>query len=291
MAKAKIQYTVGDEKEFVEIIQSMTGRFQVWEIWADFITMAACSISNTVDKQHSEAREKRYMQIISKYDKTEQGKFANLLGAVVEALDKKSDRDFLGDLYMHLDLGSHWKGQFFTPYSLCKMMANIETEDAVGQVLEKGWITVHDPACGAGATLIAAANELMEPLQKEGLNWQNHVLFIAQDIDAVTALMCYIQLSLLGCAGFVKIGDTLNEPMTEAEVAEELQKPESNYWFTPMYFSDVWQERWKWRHLDKLLNRQPKEPPKQVIVTEPKEPKNPPKSTEPNVSDNTQLSF
>lgn len=48
--------------------------------------------------------------------------------------------------------------------------------------------------------------------------------------------MCYIQISLLGVAGYIKVGNALTEPMTPGDSME-------NYWFTPMYFSDVWHTR------------------------------------------------
>ena len=70
-------------------------------------------------------------------------------------------------------------------------------------------------------------------LEKANLNYQNHLLVVAQDIDETVALMCYIQLSLLGVAGYVKVGNSLTEPMTDNDDKE-------NYWFTPMYFSNVW---------------------------------------------------
>ena len=48
--------------------------------------------------------------------------------------------------------------------------------------------------------------------------------------------MCYLQLSLLGVAAYIKIGDTISNPMTVGDTLE-------NYWFTPMYFSEVWKTR------------------------------------------------
>ena len=48
--------------------------------------------------------------------------------------------------------------------------------------------------------------------------------------------MCCIQLSLLGVAGFVKVGNSLTDPIRNGDSLE-------NYWFTPMYFSDVWHTR------------------------------------------------
>lgn len=70
-------------------------------------------------------------------------------------------------------------------------------------------------------------------MEKANLNYQNHLLVVAQDIDETVALMCYIQLSLLGVAGYVKVGNSLTEPMTDNDNKE-------NYWFTPMYYSNVW---------------------------------------------------
>ena len=48
--------------------------------------------------------------------------------------------------------------------------------------------------------------------------------------------MCYLQISLLGVAGYVKVGNSLTDPITSDDTLE-------NYWFTPMYFSDIWETR------------------------------------------------
>ncbi len=45
---------------------------------------------------------------------------AKCFAIVVEALERNPEQDFLGELYMELELGNHWKGQFFTPYCVCK---------------------------------------------------------------------------------------------------------------------------------------------------------------------------
>lgn len=61
---------------------------------------------------------------------------------------------------------------------------------------------------------------------------------VGQDIDPVTAQMCYIQLSLQGAAGYIKIGDTLCNPMSSRD-----NPTAGDYWFTPMYFHPIWQLR------------------------------------------------
>ena len=106
----------------------------------------------------------------------------------------------------------------------------------VEQIEEQGYVSINDCCCGAGATLIAAINAARHKLEDAGLNFQNHILVVGQDIEEVVALMCYIQISLLGVAGYVKVGNALTEPMTDNDSME-------NYWFTPMYFSDVWHTR------------------------------------------------
>lgn len=56
--------------------------------------------------------------------------------------------------------------------------------------------------------------------------------------DFITMFACSLSnpLSLLGVAGYVKVGNSLTEPMTDNDNKE-------NYWYTPMYFSPVWTMR------------------------------------------------
>ena len=84
-----------------------------------------------------------------------------------------------------------------------------------------------DPACGAGALLIAFANSA----RAHGVNYQEKVLFVAQDIDATAAKMCYIQLTLLGCSACIIIGDSLVKPGFH---------PDNEVYYTPMYFLNSW---------------------------------------------------
>lgn len=229
-------------KLFLKDFMTLARTRSKWTVWDDFITMFACSISNSMDRSegHWQTREKMYLSIVKKYKKSEMDIFPRLAAYVIEALDRNQEQDFLGELFMNLDLSNEHNGQFFTPYHVCDFMAKITCD--VGSIPKTGPITINDPACGAGATLIAAANELRKIYEKRGLNFQNYVLAAAQDIDQNVGLMCYIQLSLLGVAGFVKIGDSLSDPVKNGDDL-------SNYWFTPMYFSEIWQYR---RFFDKL---------------------------------------
>ena len=221
------------KKAFLEAFGRLTNRYRAWDVWRDFITMFACSLSNPLDKEHRDKRESLYLEIIKKYNKQEQELFPELAAQTVLALEKNPEQDFLGSIFMSLNLGNEHNGQIFTPYHVCELMAEMTMDDVVKKVEQDGYISINDPCCGAGATLIAGINAARKQLEKANLNYQNHLLIVAQDIDETVALMCYIQLSLLGVAGYVKVGNSLTEPMTDNDDKE-------NYWFTPMYFSNVW---------------------------------------------------
>lgn len=216
--------------------QLLSPRSRPIDIWRDFIVMSACAMSNTVDKSHYDEREKRYLETINKYEKSQQHIFPELYADVVMALDENPEQDFLGRMFMDLHLDYEELKQIFTPYHVCQLMADVTMGDLVQQVEEQGYVSINDCCCGAGANLIAAINSARHMLEDAGLNFQNHILVIGQDIEELVALMCYIQISLLGVAGYIKVGNALTEPMTSDDNME-------NYWFTPMYFSDVWHTR------------------------------------------------
>jgi len=144
-----------------------------------------------------------------------------MFAEIVEALEQEGLVDVLGGMYMELELMNHWKGQFFTPDCVCRMMAEMQFYDVSELIEQQGFITVNDPTCGGGAMLIAFAAVCKD----KGVDFQRNVLFVGQDVDPVVARMCYISMSLLGMPGYVIIGNTLAADVSNYD-----------YWFTPMYF-------------------------------------------------------
>lgn len=248
--KKKSEVIQSVEKEFLNIFNRLCRSRSSWQVWADLMSAIACSLSNVADrtKEHYERREREYAECVKRLGSVEIP--AKLLALIAEALERNPEQDFLGKMYMNLNLGDHWKGQFFTPYNVCKMMAEMECRDIDGRIKEEGYISVCDPACGAGATLIAAANTM----KSEKYNFQNHVLFVGQDIDRISGMMCYIQLSLLGCAGYVCIANTLTNPLT-GHVLFPQEKEGQEFWYTPMFTSEVWHYRRVARKMDILMRR------------------------------------
>ena len=57
----------------------------------------------------------------------------------IAKIDAEIEQDFLGELFMALDMGNEWRGQFFTPYSVCSLMAAITlTENILYKVKHCG---------------------------------------------------------------------------------------------------------------------------------------------------------
>ncbi len=233
-------------EDFVDTFGKLTHRLLPWEVWKDFVVMVSCSFSNVLDKSHYEERESLYMDTIKKYSKEEQNLFPQLLAYTVLALEENPEQDFLGEIYTELGLINKQHKQIFTPYSVSQLMAEITVDNVIKKIEKKGYITLEDSCCGAGSTLIAGVNTIKRILEKQGLNFQNHVLVVGQDIDLTVGLMCYIQLSLLGVAAYIKIGNALTDPITSNDTLK-------NYWFAPMYFSEVWRTRRSIHKLNQLF--------------------------------------
>ena len=91
-----------------------------YEVFKDFVTMAACSLHNSLWKEPT--REEEYLAIIKGYKPDDQKAFPKLLSQLIAALDSEP-RDVLGPLYMELEIANKDAGQFFTPPELSEMMA------------------------------------------------------------------------------------------------------------------------------------------------------------------------
>jgi hypothetical protein len=210
---------------FVKLFEQNCHRHRPHAVFADFCEVAALAISNAVDLRQYEPREARYLQIAASYDREELSRFCEMLSCVTVALEGGM-HDCLGKLFMELEMGNHWKGQFFTPYELCGLMARVTLLDARERVAERGFITISEPASGAGAMVIAMADALRET----GLNYQQCMHATTVDVDATAAHMCYVQLSLLHVPAIVIVGNSLT-------------LEERAHWYTPAHLMGGWGAR------------------------------------------------
>jgi len=218
------------QKAFISLLKNNAHRHRPHEVFRDFCELSAIAISNAVDPLQYDAREARYLQIVKGYSKEEINRFPAMLAHVVNALET-GFADVLGSLFMALELGNHWKGQFFTPYEVSRLMAMMTMTDASAVVERQGFVSVHEPAAGAGAMVLACAHAL----QDQGVNYQQSMHATAIDIDATAVHMCYIQLSLMHIPAIVVHGNALTVE-------------EWGHWVTPAHVLGFWDHRWRRRY-------------------------------------------
>ena len=216
-------------RESVKIFNSLSGSKMMYQIFTDWVTMFACALSNSADLFRYDKREEEYLRIVREYNKEEALKLCEISALITEMIEENPWRDTLGNLYMQLDMGEAAIGQFFTPYHVSYTIAQTAiSKEVVEKIIqEKGYITVIEPASGGGANIIAAC----QVLHKMDINYQEKAIVVCQDLSRVTALMCYIVLSLMGVQAVVKIGDSLCDPYTS--YIDETRK-KSDIWVTPM---------------------------------------------------------
>lgn len=215
------------QKEFIKLVQQNAGARRASEVFRDFCEMAAIALSSRFDVARHHDRELRYGVIEARYDRTQVGRFHRMLACITNSLNS-GHKDCLGQVFMEMDLGNAFGGQFFTPYEISMLMAHLTlgpiTQDDVDA--KGGFIRIHDPAVGAGAMVIA----MSEALLNQGINYQQCMHVVAQDIDATACHLAYIQFAVLAIPAVVIVGNTLT-----MEVREQ--------WLTPAHILGHWGAR------------------------------------------------
>lgn len=163
---------------------------------------------------------------------------------------KEKHQDFLGQVYSELNIGNKHTGQFFTPYSVSKMMTEITCSDIDEKLKQQGVITLSEPCSGSGSIIIAFA----ETMKDKGYNYQQQLFVEAIDIDEMCFMMTYIQLALYGIPAKVIQGDT---------IAWKFQQ----VLYTPMYFLNGFDWKLK-QYSTKTRNTVIAQPKQQKPVTQ-----------------------
>ena len=136
-----------------------------------------------------------------------------LLGITALAV-QEGGCDFLGQVVVELELPNQHMGQFFTPYDLSRMMAEM-TFDTVDEIIaEQGFVTVQEPACGAGGMIIAAA----DVIERKGFDIGRQLYVEGIDVSPMCFRMSYLQASLRGIPATIRRGNTLSLEMFDQAV-------------------------------------------------------------------------
>lgn len=226
MAKAKeLVGPGGHKKEIIGLLKENARRHRLHTVFSDWMALCALAMSNAVDRQQYEAREARYLEIVSRYERDEVERFTRMYALLVLWMEG-GFADYLGDLFMSLELGDAFKGQFFTPYPVSLCMAQMTLVDAAAVIQRQGFITVCEPAAGSGGMVIACAEALCNAKQ----NYQQAMHATTVDVDETAVHMAYVQLGLLHVPAIVIHGNSLS--LTEWA-----------HWVTPAHVLGGWDFR------------------------------------------------
>lgn len=199
----------GAHRDFVKLVHDMVraGGRNHREVFSDFLELAFCAIAKTTRDPESEAAtklEERYMRIAGNRPRAYIAEMPKLLGLLQEGLFDEPC-DFLGRVAGELGALSEGLGQFFTPFELSLMMAEMTLGGVAEIIRERGYFTIDEPACGAGGMLLAAA----DVVQRQGFDPSICMLARATDLSGTAFQMAYLQLSLRGLSADVIHGNTL----------------------------------------------------------------------------------
>lgn len=195
-----------------------------YKVFDDFVTLSAITLHNQ-GAFFDDRREQEYLKIIHTYDDRDRKGIAECFAKLVNLLNREP-ADIIGQLYMSMDLGDPNKGQFFTPDHVSRLMGKITLGNAKQLLEHKPFITLSDPACGAGGMILAFVHDLLS----QGYNPADVLWVQAIDISRIASLMCYIQLSLWNIPAQVIVGNSLSLEMREL-------------WHTPAHVRYDWQAR------------------------------------------------
>lgn len=194
--------------EMIGIIRDMSGARSEYEVFSDWIRCLAISIQNSCWMIHDKVWKERENDYLSVYNRYEMNRFDELSGLLCLELNENFS-DVLSEIYMKGSMGSKTTGQFFTPFHLSLLTAQLGFKPDGHD--ERGIYHMHEPSIGGGGMVIAFARVLHE----HGINYQRKLRVVGQDLDWKAVYMSYVQLSLLGIDAVIVQGDTLVEPYSK----------------------------------------------------------------------------
>ena len=192
------------------------------EVFLDAVEYNALSVATKFDIYKRRERLTRMDEILKSYTGGDAAAFSSIRTDMFLLLQGMLDDygDHLGEIYMEIEAGNKHAGQYFTPYHVSKLMAEI----TLGNVKDREKIlTLNEPCCGSGGMVVAAADVLAE----QDFNYTDKLLVVANDIDRNCVNMAYLQISFAAVPAIVHCQDTFMQKISDTFVtpAFALQYP------------------------------------------------------------------
>ncbi len=159
----------------------------------DWLTAMVCALA-------AETKEAEYLAMVERHKAGKPGQrgvdlMGQMFGELAAAMND-SDDDILGDLFQGA-ISYAEAGQFFTPASVTKLMAQMTVDPDARPEPGKA-LLISDCCCGTGRMLLEAAN--VNP----------HAELVGQDIDARCVKVTAVNMGLRGRYGWVLCGNSLS---------------------------------------------------------------------------------
>lgn len=167
------------------------------KVFDAFVRFVACALA-------CQTRETEYLDEARKWKAEEMRLFAEALGALVLEMESKPFEDVLGAFYLESALsqrGAQQGGEFHTPAPICELMARLTLGSS--DLPPEGPITVCDPACGAGAMILALGKSVTPEIRRR-------LRVTAVDVSRTACDLTFINTTLWGIPCRVIHGNSLS---------------------------------------------------------------------------------
>lgn len=169
------------------------------EVFADFVQLTAYEFANA--NISCTARGARLREIRARYSEKEQSAFRKMRDAFDAGVSL--ERDFLGELFIQLDLQPH--SRYLGPYP--KMLAEtlaglvLSTSNMDEQIRTYGTFRITGNGARSGGVVLEIARMMLE----RGHDPRRYLYATESEPDPILAYMGYLQLAALGIPALVSI--------------------------------------------------------------------------------------
>ncbi|MCF3974823.1 N-6 DNA methylase [Paracoccus salsus] len=178
------------------------------EIFRIFCEMAWCALAKRASPfpDQCDRLEADYMTCVATFPKKDDvRRMPEMMGLAVQTI-AAGGVDFFGQVAAGIGALDARMGQFFTPYEVSRMMAIMTLGEVAPRIESQGFITISEPAAGAGGMVLAVA----DVIEDQGFDPARHVWVEAVELSRATFHMAYVQIAARGVAGRVIHGNSLS---------------------------------------------------------------------------------
>ncbi|MEO1139399.1 MAG: N-6 DNA methylase [Pseudomonadota bacterium] len=195
-------------QKFVKGLSRICSSKHADEVLRDFCELAYCALAKQASPwpEQQDELEAQYMDVVGRYrDKDHIRAMPEYMALALGEIGN-GGIDFLGEVAGEFGALDGRMGQFFTPYPVSRLMAEMNLQGVEDLIEKNGFVTVQEPAAGAGGMLLALA----DVIEAQGFNLETQVWIEATELSRSTFHMCFIQCAARGLAGRIIHGNSLS---------------------------------------------------------------------------------